>query len=338
MRKLLFAIALLLGVMLVIGRFAEVQAIVDTLKHGDWRFLLLALGIECLWYFNVAASFRAIFQATGVEEETSKLLLLAAAANFVNVVAPAAGMGGIAVFISEARRRGYSSGRVTVAGVLYVLYDYAGFLCVLALGLIVLFRRNNLNPSELVATGILISIAAVMVILLYLGMRSATALGHALVWMARRVNWMMRPFTHREYLSEQRAYTFADDAAEGLHELRHNPPALIRPVILALSNKTLLITILLVSFLAFDVPFTAGTLIAGFSIGYLFLIVSPTPSGIGIVEGVMTLILNSLSVPLGAAAVVTLAYRGITFWTPLLFGMVAFRILTHSGEIETSVG
>ncbi len=337
MRKLLFAIALLLGTMLVIGRFAEVQAIADTLKRGDWRFLLLAVGIECLWYFNVAASFRAIFQATGVEEETGKLLLLAAAANFVNVIAPSAGMGGIAVFISEARRRGYSSGRVTVAGVLYVLFDYAGFFCVLALGLIVLFRRNNLNPSELVATGILIVVAAVMVILLYLGMRSATALGRALAWMARQVNWVMRPFTHKEYLSEPRAYEFAHDAAEGLHELRFDPNTLLRPAILALSNKALLITILLLSFLAFEVPFSVGTLIAGFSIGYLFLIVSPTPSGIGVVEGVMTLILSSLAVPLGAAAVITLAYRGITFWVPLLFGMVAFRILTHSGEIEPTV-
>jgi uncharacterized protein (TIRG00374 family) len=184
----------------------------------------------------------------------------------------------------------------------------------------------------------LIFIAAVIVILLYLGMRSATALGRALAWMARWVNWIMRFFTHKEYLSEQRAYAFAHDAAEGLHELRRNPSALLKPILLALTNKALLITILLLTFLAFQVPFSVGTLIAGFSIGYLFLIVSPTPSGIGIVEGVLTLALSSLSVPLGAAAVITLAYRGITFWTPLLFGMVAFRILTYSGQIETSVG
>jgi uncharacterized protein (TIRG00374 family) len=338
MRNLLFAIALLLAVMLVIGRFTEVQAIADTLKRGDWRFLLLAAGIECIWYVNVAASFKATFQATGIEEDMGKLLLLAAAANFVNVVAPTAGMGGIVVFISEARRRGYSSGRVTVAGVLYVLFDYAGFLCVLALGLFVLFRRNNLNFSELIATGILIAIAAVIVILLYLGMRSAMSLGRALAWMARRVNWVMQLFTHKEYLSEQRAYAFAFDAAEGLHELRRKPSALGRPMLLALTNKALLVTILLLAFLAFKVPFSVGTLIAGFSIGYLFLIVSPTPSGIGIVEGVLTLVLSSLSVPLSAAAVIALAYRGITFWAPLLFGMAAFRILTHSGEIETTVG
>jgi uncharacterized protein (TIRG00374 family) len=334
MRKLVFAIALLLCIMFVIGQLAEVQAIADTLKQGDWRFILIALIAETAWLINVAASYRAIFQATGVEEKINKLILMSAAANFLNVVAPTAGMGGMAIFITEARQRGYSSGRVTVAGVLYVLFDYAGFL---SLGLFVLFRRNNINTAELGASAILVAIALVLATLLYLGMRSARALGQALAWMARQVNGLLRPFTHREYLSEVRAYQFANDAAEGLRELRHNPKNLLLPILLALSNKILLITILSLTFLAFNIPFSVGTIIAGFSIAYLFLIVSPTPSGIGVVEGALTIALGSLYVPLGAAAVITLAYRGITFWIPLLFGLLAFRILSRQKTIETVV-
>ena len=64
MRKLIFAIALLLGTMFLIGQFAEMQAIVDTLKHGDWRFFVLALLVEALWVVNVAVSYRVIFHAT----------------------------------------------------------------------------------------------------------------------------------------------------------------------------------------------------------------------------------------------------------------------------------
>ena len=79
-------------------------------------------------------------------------------------------------------------------------------------------------------------------------------------------------------------------------------------------------------FLAFQIPFSAGTIIGGFAISYLFLIVSPTPSGIGIVEGVMPLALSSLHVPLSQGLIVTLAYRGITFWIPLGVGAIAFRM------------
>jgi uncharacterized membrane protein YbhN (UPF0104 family) len=39
----------------------------------------------------------------------------------------------------------------------------------------------------------------------------------------------------------------------------------------------------------------------------------------------MTLVLTSLNVPLASAAVITLAYRGVTFWFPLLLGFVALR-------------
>ena len=335
MRKLIFAVVLLLCIMFVIGQLAQVQAIADTLRQGDWRFILLGLIVETAWLVTVALSYRAIFQATGVDEKINKLILMSAAANFLNVVAPTAGMGGMAVFISGARQRGYSSGRVTVAGVLYVLFDYAGFLCVLTVGLLILIRRNNINAAELGASAILVSIAIVLATLLYLGMRSAAALGKALAWMARQVNRLLRPFTHREYLSEDRAHQFANDAAEGLRELRHNPKNLILPMALALGNKALLISILSLTFLAFQIPFSVGTIIAGFSIAYLFLIVSPTPSGIGVVEGALTIALGSLYVPLGAAAVITLAYRGITFWIPLLFGLFAFRILSHQETLNT---
>ena len=330
MRNLVIAVVLLVGVIFTITKMAEVQAIAETLQRGDWRFLLLALGVEAAWLLNLAACWRLIYRALGIDEKIERLILMSAAANFVNVVAPSVGVGGMAVFITEARRRGFSTARVTVAGVLFVLLDYAGFFCVLTLGLIVLFRRNNLNAAELAATGILVSIAVFMAILIYLGIRSASSLGHLLAWIARRVNRGLKPFIHREYLSEPRAHAFAHDMAAGLQELSTHPKDLLYPAALALSSKALLVSILFLMFLAFKVPFSPGTLVAGFSIGYLFLIVSPTPAGIGVVEGALTLALRTLNVPLGAAAVIALAYRGITFWAPLLIGMLSFRWLSHS--------
>jgi uncharacterized protein (TIRG00374 family) len=80
-------------------------------------------------------------------------------------------------------------------------------------------------------------------------------------------------------------------------------------------------------FLAFQVPFSIETIIGGFAISYLFLIVSPTPSGIGIVEGIMPLALTSLRVPWSEAVVITLAYRAVTFWFPLAVGAWAIRRL-----------
>jgi uncharacterized protein (TIRG00374 family) len=176
----------------------------------------------------------------------------------------------------------------------------------------------------------LVLIAAFLAFLLYLGMRSQDQLAAVLAWLARQVNRILKPLIHRPYLSEARARAFARDASQGLREVRHSPENLFFPAALALSNKALLISILSLMFMAFDVPLSVGTLIAGFSIGYLFFIVSPTPSGIGFVEGALTLALVSMYIPLGAAAVVTLAYRGITFWVPLAVGGIALRYLHRS--------
>jgi hypothetical protein len=162
--------------------------------------------------------------------------------------------------------------------------------------------------------------------LLILGAHSAEALERVLVRVARIVNAVLRPFLRHDYLSEARAHSFAAESAEGLSALRAHWRDYLAPAALALVGKALLISIFFLTFLAFEQPFNPGTLIAGFSIGYLFLIVSPTPSGIGFVEGAMTLTLKSLGVPLEAATVITLAYRGLTFWFPFAYGFIALRI------------
>ncbi len=334
-RKFLIAILLLLGIYFVIGQFSEVQNIVATLRNGDWRFLALALVLQILWLVNVAASYQAIYHALGIRENLSELFRLAAAANFVNVVAPSVGMGGVAVFITQARHREYSPARAAIAGALYVFFDYSGFLTLLSLGILVLVRRNNLTIVEITASLILLGIAAGLGFLLHLGMKSEQAFGAALARMARFVNRLLRPFLHRDYLSEARAYAFAHDAVAGLRQIRQNPRNLLRPALLALTNKVLLTCVLWMVFLAFKVPLSVGTLIAGSAIAYLFFIVSPTPSGVGIVEGVLTLALRSMYVPLEAAAVIALAFRGFTFWLPLFIGMFTFR---HIGTSASSTG
>ncbi len=334
MRKFIIALLLFLGVLFILLRISEIQNVVGTLKRGDWRFVFLAILVILIWLVNTAASYWSIYRAIGLDEKVENLLPVVAAANFANIVAPTAGMSGMAIFVSEAQRRNYSPGRAAVAGALFVLFDYAAFFCVLAVGFSVLIRRNDLNIGEVIASGLLLGFAVVLAFLIYLGLRSAQALGKALAWLARLTNRVLWPFIHREYLSEKRAYEFAHDAAGGLKEIDRQPGNLILPLFLALSKQLLLIIILFLSFLAFKVPVSLGTLIASFSLGYLSLIVSPTPSGLGVVEGVLTVALISMYVDKGAAAVITLAYRGITFWFPLLIGLIAFRWFGHKPRIE----
>lgn len=330
MRKILFFLVLFLGAAFVYLSFGELESIVQTLQKGNLWFVLLALVIQGAWFFVSGFTYQSLYRLLGMDDGIKKFSLLSAAAGFINTVAPSAGMSGMAVFISHAQRNGQSPGKATVVSMLYILLDYIAFLCVLTLGLIVLVRRNDLTSAEIGASAIMFAIAAALAFLLYLGSRSAESLGNVLAWMTRLVNRVVRPFIHREYLSETRAHEFAREMAEDLKSLPEQPNSLIKPMLFAFLNKALMLGILAVSFLSFQVPFSAGTIIGGFAISYLFLIVSPTPSGIGIVEGIMPLALTSLRVPWSQAVIITLAYRGITFWMPLGVGAVAFRVLNRT--------
>ncbi len=328
MKRFIYVLIFLLAVVVIVTQLAEVGQIVDTLRRGLWYWLALAVGVQALYLVNLAAGYGAAFRTVGVEKKMSALLPLVIAANFINVVTASGGLAGMALFAGDARRRKQSAARVTVGGVLYVLFDYAGFLLVLAVGFTVLIRRNDLNAADVVAAGVLVAIATGLGLLLYLGLRSQQALEHALVVAARAVNWVLRPFVRRDYLSEATAHEFAADAAEGFAEMRGQPwQRWVQPLIYTVTGKALLIAILMLAFLAFRQSFTAGTLIAGFSLAYLFFIVSPTPSGLGFVEGAMPLALSSLRVPLGSAVVITLTYRAVTFWLPFLYGFLALRWL-----------
>jgi glycosyltransferase 2 family protein len=327
MRKFLFILVLFLGAAFIYLSFGELESIARTLQYGNFWFLLLAVLIEFGWLVVAGLILQSLYHALDMHDSVYRLSLLSISSTFVNVIAPSIGMGGMAFFVSHAVRNGQPAGKVTVVNMLWLFLDYVAFVFVLALGLIVLFRRNDLGSAELAASGIMFAIATGLGFLLYLGSRSGEALGNVLAKLARWVNRIIYPFLQRPYLNEARAYEFAHEMASDLRSLPERFHNLFIPLLYALVSKALLMCVLLTMFLAFKVPFSAGTIIGGFTISYLFLIISPTPAGVGIIEGVMPLALSSLRVPWSQAVVITLAYRGITFWLPLGFGAVAFRIL-----------
>jgi uncharacterized protein (TIRG00374 family) len=333
MKKWMVIVLLFLGIVVIALSFSELETIVMTIQRARLRYFFLALLIQAAWFLVIGRMYRSIYHLLSIDETMLTLSRISAAANFINVVAPTAGMGGIALFVAEARRRGHPAGRVTVAAALFILFDQAAFLCILALGLIVLVRRNDLNAGEITASLILIATAVTYAFVLYLGYRSEEKLGDLLARMARIVNRLVKLFIHREYLSEDRAHEFAHEVAEGLSGLTEKPASLIKPILWGLLNKALLMGVLLNSFFSFEVPFSAGTIIAGFAITYLFFIVSPTPSGVGLVEGIMPLVLISLRVNYSQAVVITLAYRTVTFWVPFGIGAWAFRSLHVEDKI-----
>jgi len=330
MRKIIFIAIFFLAIVFVTFSFSELENILVILKNSNLWLLMIALLVQMGWIYNQAMCYKSLYTLMGLSESSRRLSLLFVASNFVNIIAPTAGMGGMAIFMDDAAKRGHPRGMTAAAAALFVLLDYVAFLVVLTLGLAVLVRRNELNSGEITASIIMFGLAIAFGIIVYVGAQSGDRLGKLLSWGVKIVNAVIRPFIKRDYLQVSRAHEFATEIAEGLSVLHGDPRQLSVPFMHALIGKTLPIIILMLTFLDFQVEFSAGTLIAGFSIAYLFLIVSPTPSGIGIVEGVLPLTLTSLRIPWEQAVISTLTFRAITFWFPLSLGGIALRLLQRN--------
>src|SRR3989304_3645153 len=123
MRRLILIILLLLGFFFVLNQFAELQQVVDAFRRADPRWLALGIAVHLLWLLNLGASFDAIYRLLGMRENILHLALVATAAQFIGVVAPSGGMGGMAVLLADGSRRGHPAGRGTTAAALFLFFE-----------------------------------------------------------------------------------------------------------------------------------------------------------------------------------------------------------------------
>ena len=83
-------------------------------------------------------------------------------------------------------------------------------------------------------------------------------------------------------------------------------------------------------FIAAGQPVNLAVLVAGYGLPLLLGKVAIIfPGGVGIVEGSMVALYNSLKIPNPISVVVVLGYRLISFWLPTIMGFLAAAVLSR---------
>lgn len=338
LRKIFYTAIFLLTIFFVARNIEGLKLILITFGQSDGRWLFAATLAQILWLVTIAGNFWACYHLMGIEEKLSHLVPLATAANFINVIAPSYGAGALAVFITDGSQRGKPIGKVSTAAYVYLVYDYLGLLVVLSLGFSILSRRGLLDALLIGAAAFAVSIAVGLLILTAIGVHSADQLKRVVLWLVDLTNRLLQPLFKRAIINRAKAQNFALDIADGLLQIRRSPRKLILPGFLALTRKAMMVIILFFVSLAFHNPFDIETLLASFSVSYLFTIASITPSGVGFVEGAMALTQNAMGVNPLTSTAITLAYRGITFWLTLAYGFIAIRMIGFRPDESSTNG
>jgi uncharacterized protein (TIRG00374 family) len=316
----------------------ELVTIVDVLRDGLWYVVLAGLALVAVSALNQAWLYKSLFDVVGLPSESKRILPVFLTTRFVMVAAPSGGLSGWVPFINDARQRDIPVGMVIVVNLVYMVLWYSSFAIFLFAGLIFLFLSHDLQWFEVTAAVTLLFIDVLMIGGLVLALVAPRPLERILLWAMRAIRAVGRVFRRQSSVEDENVIGFVNDLNEATTLMRHAGwRKLARPVGHALGVEGLNLAMFYLMFLAFGLRATFGLLVAGYSVSILFFIISPTPGGLGFVESALILVLTSLGVPSGGATVVTLAYRGLTFWIPFVLGFIALRWTTkepESGEKE----
>jgi len=120
-------------------------------------------------------------------------------------------------------------------------------------------------------------------------------------------------------------WRFQHNLNEGLEFLFERKDRMVGPAVWITLDWALTITILWSAFRSVHYPIAPGLVVIGFGVGILFSLVSLVPGGLGVMEGSMTAVFVSLSVPLEPAVVAVLIFRLVYYVIPLLVSVVLFH-------------
>src|SRR5919202_634718 len=151
------------------SHFNDLADVIQVLQHGQPGWLVVAVGLQLLWFWNQAVLYRSIYDLLGLPARTTRLLPIVLASNFINFVTPSASLGAVALFLEDARQRGLDPGRVALASVVRLVLNLVWFGMLLSFSLTVLAVRMQLLIEYVVAASLLLVAAALVIGGLVLG-------------------------------------------------------------------------------------------------------------------------------------------------------------------------
>ncbi len=331
-RRWLLVLALLGLMGLVMLRLTDLRTLAAILARGNWWWVLAATAVHVLYFVLYALLYRYSFAAAEVDSRLAELIPLLFASIFVNTVTVSAGAGAAALFIDDAVERGESGARASVAVVLVLTVDLLTLVPFLLSGMEAISTHRTLRIPGAVAGGIFLLYTTFLCVALVLAGWRPRLLHWVLTRCEAGINRIGAHFRRPALLPDGWGERTAWQAAEASLAIFSHPRRLLLALLTGLVLHVVNLAGLYLLFLAFQQPVDLGTLLAGFGLGVISLVITLVPQGVGAAEGIMALVFTALGIPGPQAVAISLAFRGLNFWLPLLLGFFCLRSTRFFGK------
>jgi len=333
LNQIILLIVFVAFIWIFVSRFKEILEIINTLLQGKWLFICIAVIFILIYYYSFTLLYYYSFVLVGVKSKVMSLFPLMFASVFANLV-PTGGTGGAALFIHDAALRKESVAKTAIGTLLVQLFDFTSFLFVLGFGIAYLLTKHDLKTYQVIASSILILAIGIIITLLMISLWQIRLIKKLLKFFQKIINRISNIIRHKDTLSYDWSEKAGNDFQNAALAIAYNPKLVLKIIGIALLTHVFELIALYFLFIAFSQEIWLGVLVTGYSMTHLFTTITITPQGIGMVEGIMTLIFTSLGIHAEKAAVITLVFRGMNLWLPLFIGFLLLRKLRFFNQKE----
>jgi glycosyltransferase 2 family protein len=329
-RYLLLLIILGLAVQLLVPQIATLKSSWSVVQGMTWWAVALAVIAQVLSYLGAGFMLHAFLDNNHQKLSTLKGALITMASASIGLVA-GGWVGDATATYGWVRKETHDSNAATLAGTLPPILNTGILVGVTMIGTVYLLVVHVMSQTQLIEFGITLLVLGLTVIGIVAALYFPEMTTKLVVWLASR--WAAlrhKPFEPGETITSVKQFINVWDSL-GNGKWRG-------PVVGAIANISFDMLTLYFLFIAAGQNVSLGILFAGYGLPFILARMAFLfPGGLGVVEGSMVILYDSLQIPNAVSVVVILGYRLLSFWLPSLMGFAAAAYLSRksfSTEVE----
>jgi uncharacterized protein (TIRG00374 family) len=317
LRATIVFLIIVVALFLILPRLAGQKHALALLREASVPLLIAAVLVEAVSLVFYSLLFRRLLGLLRYPVGLGLALRINLAGLSAAHLFSAGGVGGAALTYRVLQKRGMPHSIVLIAVIFQNAFAYSVLFLLFGVGLAILLIRGQANDFALAFAAVLV------VLLLALASYGFWLLNHpsSLRRRARQVLDLLARRIHRLQIAHTQLDEWLDGVIEGWRRLRKDGRRHVRTLGQASGYWAFDIACLALVLLAFKQHVSVDALLIAYPVGNVVGAFSPTPGGLGAVEGVLIGLLVGFGLTPGAAVAVVLVYRLINFWLPIPAGM-----------------
>ncbi len=297
---------------------------VDVLKEVDLRILFLLPVLQFVAYIFIAGYYRSALKLFNHNIGFLRAYGTVVSLYFIEQVLPSGGVSGMS-YIAYALRTVASVGLTTIVQISRYLLNYAAYIILVPVGLILLLVDDNVNQRAIwLGVALIIGLVIGGLVIKYL-LAAQNHIDRFVEIVGGFVNRVAKRFFDRQQLIKPEAIkTNLADFHDGALQLLRNRAKILRPYAFMVMASTVQLTIVYLSYYAVGETLNPGIVIVAFTVANIVGAISIIPGDVGVHEAAMVLVLSWAGVSSEVAIAGTLLYRVFNKLIVLPIGFIVY--------------